>query len=277
MLHKRALLLVSGQLSIAVVLLFIAVILAKRWKLSHYAEQLWKLVASSGSVETIRSLALSLEEYIIASPVAALLRFCALYIFLQAFAIPGTSVLNILAGYYSGVLYKNYYNTALTPMPRYALIPVQFLASLCAAVGSSCCYLLSRVVGKPLIKTLISSNRLRSWQEKISQHSHNLFFYFIFMRVTPVIPNWGANLASPHLGVPLRVFFWGTIFGVMPITWIHLQLGTRLEELKNESGADMTLSQYIWNTQNMAILASVAGLMLLPPILSWVMTKRKVK
>lgn len=40
-----------------------------------------------------------------------------------------------------------------------------------------------------------------------------MFNYMIVLRISPFPPNWIVNLGSPHLGVPIGVFFWGTFLG----------------------------------------------------------------
>ena len=42
---------------------------------------------------------------------------------------------------------------------------------------------------------------------------HNLFWYMLFLRITPLIPNWFVNISSPIVGIPFRYFFFGTLFG----------------------------------------------------------------
>ncbi|CAG8709548.1 5782_t:CDS:2, partial [Ambispora leptoticha] len=46
-----------------------------------------------------------------------------------------------------------------------------------------------------------------------------------FVRVAPFFPNWFVNIASPHLEVSLNVFFWATLVGVAPLSFIHVQAG----------------------------------------------------
>jgi hypothetical protein len=48
---------------------------------------------------------------------------------------------------------------------------------------------------------------------QVAKHRENLLNYIIFLRVTPFLPNWFINIASPVIDVPLAPFFWGTFIG----------------------------------------------------------------
>ena len=40
-----------------------------------------------------------------------------------------------------------------------------------------------------------------------------MLWYIIFLRITPFLPNWFINVASPVIGVRLAPFYWGTFLG----------------------------------------------------------------
>ncbi|KAK4025781.1 transmembrane protein 41B [Daphnia magna] len=161
------------------------------------------------------------------------------YIFLQTFAIPGSIFLSILSGY----LFPFYL----------ALILVCF----CSATGASLCYLLSYLVGTKLVNKF-AKERAQSWAQKVNQHRNNLLNYIIFLRITPFLPNWFINIASPVIGVPLSPFFFGTFLGVAPPSFVAIQAGTTLNQLTSSSD---TVS-----LNSILILAAFAVLSLLPVV-----------
>lgn len=140
------------------------------------------------------------------------------YIFLQTFAIPGSIFLSILTGF-------------LFPFWLSLL-----LVCFCSAVGASLCYMLSLMAGKPLLLRFCPQ-RAQHWADKVSEHRDNLLNYIIFLRITPFLPNWFINIASPVLGVPLMPFFVGTFFGVAPPSFVAVQAGTTLYQLTKSSDA----------------------------------------
>lgn len=113
---------------------------------------------------------------------------------LQAFAIPGSLFLSILSGF----LFK--FHIALA------------LVCICSALGASLCYLLSQLVGRRLVKHFFPE-RAQQWSEQVDKHRNELFSYILFLRMTPLLPNWFINLVAPVIGVPLYPFALGTFLG----------------------------------------------------------------
>ncbi|CAL4060875.1 unnamed protein product, partial [Meganyctiphanes norvegica] len=140
------------------------------------------------------------------------------YIFLQTFAIPGSIFLSILAGFLFDW--------------RIALILICF----CSATGASFCYLLSYIVGRPLVLRFFPQ-RAKEWQEKVDRQRDNLLFYIIFLRITPFLPNWFINITSPVINVELMPFWLGTFIGVAPPSLLAVQAGTTLYQLTSSTDA----------------------------------------
>ncbi|KAL3843200.1 hypothetical protein ACJMK2_021145 [Sinanodonta woodiana] len=159
------------------------------------------------------------------------------YIFLQSFAIPGSIFLSILSGF-------------LFPFPL-----ALFLVCLCSATGASFCYLLSFLVGRRLVQKYIP-DRVADWQNHVDRHKQHLLNYLIFLRITPFLPNWFINIASPVINVPLLPFFIGTFVGVAPPSFVAIHAGTTLHQLTSSGDAISSTS--------IIILAVLAILSLLP-------------
>ena len=62
---------------------------------------------------------------------------------------------------------------------------------------------------------------------QVEKRRRNLFNFLLFLRITPFLPNFFINLASPLLGVPLHYFVLATMFGIMPATFMHVSAGKR--------------------------------------------------
>jgi uncharacterized membrane protein YdjX (TVP38/TMEM64 family) len=41
----------------------------------------------------------------------------------------------------------------------------------------------------------------------------HLFFFMLFLRFTPLVPNAFVNMASSIVGIPFHIFFLGTLVG----------------------------------------------------------------
>eukprot|EP00744_Colponema_vietnamica_P002607 GILI01004056.1.p1 GENE.GILI01004056.1~~GILI01004056.1.p1 ORF type:complete len:270 (+),score=91.16 GILI01004056.1:66-812(+) len=138
--------------------------------------------------------------------------FCATYVFLQMFAIPGPIFLSVL----SGALFGG---------------PVGFaLVCLCATFGASACYGMSYLLGNGLVQKFFS-HIFVPFREKVQQQRESLFFYMLFLRITPLLPNWFINISSPLVGVPFSYFFFATLFGLMPGNIITVRMGLTLGNL----------------------------------------------
>eukprot|EP00126_Sphaerothecum_destruens_P001807 Sdes_comp15235_c0_seq1m4066 len=138
--------------------------------------------------------------------------FFTLYIFLQTFAIPGSIFLSILSG-------------TLFPFPL-----ALFLVCFCSATGAAFCFLLSNLFGKQLVERIFP-DKLRAWRHSLNKHRKDVFFYMLFLRITPFLPNWFINIAAPVLHIPLFPFFCGTFFGVALPSFFYIQMGTTLSQI----------------------------------------------
>ncbi|CAF2608737.1 unnamed protein product [Rotaria sp. Silwood2] len=145
-----------------------------------------------------------------------MIAFFLTYIFLQTFAIPGSIFLSILAGF-------------LYPFPL-----ALFLVCLCSSLGASFCYLLSKLFGRPLLLKYFRA-KIIDWQRKVQKRSDSLLWFMIFLRITPILPNWFINLCSPILDVPLKPFFLGTFAGVALPSILFIQAGKTIHQLSSPS------------------------------------------
>lgn len=113
---------------------------------------------------------------------------------LQTFAIPGSLFLSILSGF----LFK--FPVALA------------MICFCSSVGATLCYLLSLLLGRRLVKHYFPK-RAEQWGLQVQKHKGDMLSYMLFLRMTPLLPNWFINLVAPVIGVPLVPFALGTFLG----------------------------------------------------------------
>ncbi|XP_030416262.1 transmembrane protein 41B isoform X2 [Gopherus flavomarginatus] len=171
--------------------------------------------------------------------VQVLVAYFATYIFLQTFAIPGSIFLSILSGF-------------LYPFPL-----ALFLVCLCSGLGASFCYMLSYLVGRPVVYKYLTEKAVK-WSEQVERHREHLINYIIFLRITPFLPNWFINITSPVINVPLKVFFIGTFLGVAPPSFVAIKAGTTLYQLTTAGEA------VSWNS--VFVLMILALLSILPAV-----------
>ncbi|KAL7702790.1 SNARE associated Golgi protein [Lotmaria passim] len=141
-----------------------------------------------------------------------LLFITVLYLTLQTFCIPGTVVLNAAVGAVMGTL-----------------LGVPF-CTLLGTAGATCCFSLSKLVGTSLVEAadarLMKGKGITKIRAQVARYRSDLFVYLLFLRLTPILPNWLVNLASPVVGVPLYAFAGATMLGIIPQTYLTVRFGS---------------------------------------------------
>lgn len=156
----------------------------------------------------------ALLAFAAAEPGAVLAGFCATYILMQTFAIPGTIMLSLLAG------------------GLYGPVRGAVLVAAVSTAGSCACYSLSWAVGAPLARALWPA-RLERYAAEVAARRRQLLNYILFLRVTPILPNTFINVCSPIVGVPLAPFALGTLLGCLPNNAVAVNAGAHLSDLQS--------------------------------------------
>uniref|UniRef100_G3PDW5 Transmembrane protein 41ab n=1 Tax=Gasterosteus aculeatus TaxID=69293 RepID=G3PDW5_GASAC len=188
-------------------------------------------------LDELRELAEMLKFYKREHHGYVLLLFCSAYLYKQSFAIPGSSFLNMLAGAIFG--------------PWEGLV----LACLLTTVGSTFCFLLSAAFGKQLVVRHFPE-KVSLLQRKVEENRSCLFFFLLFLRFFPMTPNWFLNITCPVLNIPIPVFFFSVLIGLIPYNFICVRTGSILSSI---SSLDDIFS---WGT--LAQLLGIALVALLP-------------
>lgn len=144
------------------------------------------------------------------------------HISFQSFAVPGTAFLAILAG------------------PVFGGVFGFLLAHSCAVTGACGCYAITRSFGSGFVQSRMP-NKLAWLQTKINENRHNLLYYFMFLRVTPLVPNWFLNASSAVVGVPFNIFAGATLIGLAPYTIMCVRMGLMLDSISSV-GFDASVS-----------------------------------
>lgn len=165
------------------------------------------------------------------------------YMFLQAFSVPGSMYMSILAGAMWGV-----------PLA----IPI-----VCASVatGATICYLISKFLGEVLYAIPSWKVRVDSWKAVLDRQRDDMLSYLIVIRMMPVPPHNVVNILAPHLGIGLPLFWFSTFCGIFAISVIHTTIGEKLDQMT--SPADFKL--FTW--RNALLLGGVCVAVLIPVVL----------
>ena len=77
-----------------------------------------------------------------------------------------------------------------------------------------------------------------------------------FLRITPLLPSFFINFASPIVGVPLQTFFLATAIGLIPVNFLHIKAGETLATMQ-QMGVDVN---------SVGMLFALGGLALIPTL-----------
>lgn len=110
------------------------------------------------------------------------------------------------------------------------------LVCLCVATGATLCYLISALLGPALLLASKTwRDRLESWRIRIRKQGGNMISYLIVLRIAPLPPHWFINVLAPHLHISIPLFWISTFLGVMGVSFIHVQIGTTLDQMTSPS------------------------------------------
>merc|ERR1712071_123192 len=159
----------------------------------------------------------------------------------QAFAIPGSVFLNILAG----ALYGSILGTIIT--------------SVYSAIGATACYMLSRQIFGVIIEHYLST-KVQSIRTFIhtQQQIGSLFSVLLSLRFFPMSPNWLMNMSAPLVGIPVPVFACSVGVGLIPYNFICAQAGSIVSQITSLS--DLLTTKVLLTFATIAAVAAIPGI-----------------
>ncbi|MEW6718951.1 MAG: TVP38/TMEM64 family protein [Thermodesulfobacteriota bacterium] len=139
--------------------------------------------------------------------------FVLIYIVQTTFSLPGAAVLSLAAGAIFGVLQGTI-----------------FVVSA-ATIGAVLAFLVSR--------TLLRDRVVRKFGGRMEGIDRGLresgLSYLLFLRLVPAFPFFLVNLACGVTGLPLRTYAFGTLFGIMPGSFVFVNAGASLAAIESVS------------------------------------------
>jgi uncharacterized membrane protein YdjX (TVP38/TMEM64 family) len=146
--------------------------------------------------------------------VAALVIAFLVYAGAVAFSLPGGLALSLATGFVFG----RWVGTVLVV--------------LAATLGATLVFLAARYIFADAAR-----KRLGAWGEKINDgFTQNAFSYLLFLRLVPAFPFFLVNLAPAFTSIPLRTYVLATFVGIIPGTFVFVNLGQTLGRLESLRG-----------------------------------------
>lgn len=166
------------------------------------------------TLDTIKSNRDALLAFTEAHHAQALLIAFAVYVAAAAFSLPGGLLLSLTCGF----LFGRWTGTVL----------VVFAATL----GATLLFVAARYVFADAAR-----KRLGALGEKINAgFTRDAFSYMLFLRLVPAFPFFLVNLAPAFTSIPLRTFVLATFIGIIPGTFVLVNLGETLGRIDSLQG-----------------------------------------
>jgi uncharacterized membrane protein YdjX (TVP38/TMEM64 family) len=193
------------------------------------------------SIETLRDNRAALLAAVEAAPVRALALFMLAYAAAVAISFPGASILTVFGGFLFGL---------------WPGVPAIVVA---ATLGAAAVFAASKTALGDFLR-----RRASGFVSQMEQgFRRNELSYMFLLRLAPVFPFWAVNIAAGLLGVSLRSFFFGTLFGIVPGTFVYASIGNAAGAAF-DAGEDVTLTGILLKPETLLPLAGLAALAALP-------------
>lgn len=168
------------------------------------------------SLESLKANRDALYNFNRQNPFTAILGFIGIYIVVVALSLPGATVLT-LAG---GAIFGSFEAT--------------LFVNIGATLGATLAFLAARVMLRDWVEKKFG-DKLQPFIEGVSKNAVN---FTLFLRLVPVFPFFLVNLALGLTQIPLRIYFFFTMLGILPGSFVYANAGSNLANIN--SLADVT-------------------------------------
>lgn len=161
------------------------------------------------NLETLQDNRAALEAFVADNLLVAVLVYTVIYALAVSISVPGAIWFTIGAGFLFG----------------------PFTGAAIAVTGST--------IGATIIFLAVRYGladwawaRFNTWARRLQQGlSSNAFSYVLILRLIPVLPFFGINIAMALLNLPLRPYVAGTFLGVMPLAYVYATVGSTIGQI----------------------------------------------
>jgi len=193
------------------------------------------------SLDVLRDNREALNAWVAASPARALVIFMLVYAGAVAISFPGASILTVFGGFLFGLS---------TGVPAIVIAATAGAAVIFAAAKSA---LGDRLKGRVTGFLFQMESGFRE----------NELSYMFVLRLAPVFPFWAVNIAAGLLGVSARNFLIGTLFGIIPGSFVYASIGAAAGAAF-DAGADVSLSGILLQPSTLLPIVGLILLSLMP-------------
>ena len=152
-----------------------------------------------------------MQDYVEKNFITASILYLLSYFIIVSLSIPTATVMTLVGGFLFG----------------------QTVATICvvlsASFGACIVFLSAKFASKNSVK-----KGYGSWVQKMKDgFEENAFLYMLTLRLMPIFPFVIINIVSGVLQIRLKTFFFGTLIGIIPATYIYVSVGVAMRALLN--------------------------------------------
>ncbi len=167
------------------------------------------------SFEALREHRDVLANFVADNPLVAPLAFMVIYAVVVAFSLPGGAIMTIAGGFLFGTVLGTVW------------------VVLSATLGATILF----VIAKTSLGDLLRA-KAGPWLKKMEHgFKENALSYLLVLRLIPLFPFFVVNLVPAFLGVPLRTYVIGTLFGIVPGSFVFATVGAGLGSIFDSNEA----------------------------------------
>ncbi len=158
------------------------------------------------TLEGIKDNLQRLRDFYGQNTLLTILGFIGAYILVVALSLPGATLLTLTAGAIFGSVHGT------------------LIVNVGATVGAALAFLAARFVLRDWVESRFGE-KLKPFNEGFSKNALN---YILFLRLVPVFPFFLVNLVSGLTQVRFGLYFFGTMFGILPGSFVYANAGSNL-------------------------------------------------
>lgn len=141
----------------------------------------------------------------------------------------GTSmVLSVLIG----ALYDEWSE----PFTRYSLL-AHLLGVSGEVLGGAGGWLMSYAIGREIL-LYFAAEKMAALKAETDKFQGSLFRYMLFLRVSPLFPNWFVNYSTAIIGIPFPYYFIASAVAIQPAACMSIGMGSMLRDV-GDTGLDI--------------------------------------
>lgn len=214
------------------ILIIVLFVIAYKYNINHYL-----------NYATLKQYHIELSDWVNSHFVLAICLFMLAYILVVVASIPGATICTLVGGFLFG-----------------SILGTLFVV-ISATIGATLLFMAVKLALGDVVARKIGGK-----VKFMEQHfKDNAFFYLLSLRFLPVAPFFLINLAAGLFAIRLRDFFFATLLGIIPGSFIYVNIGASLNTIFAKPGDTFNFSSLV--SPQILIAFALLGLISIIPVI----------